>query len=1508
MPPQVRGINPFENLARRVRLNLGLEPPDFKMNVEETTPETQARIDEQRRLVGEPDEGPKGWGIQKYHLFVGPLQTPINTETFGQRTLRHGEELAKGQFWKKELGEPLKESAPEIAGNVAMLAARDPFLGSVAGGLARAATTGAISAFDNYASNAPNATEKTVSDMQNAFDWKSVMAGGVGHRGDSGGMSEAGSVKYPFRFGPTETVPLGSTIHGTHRTWEPNAIERVERGHFDPSRRNTGDWLGHMRGGHQAVDPSYAFGGGASSSTAKEMRPDVDLLFDIFTPSTGEDWARFYSVANPDQKVKILKAWKEHHQEMKTLRAKAAGEIYEVVDSMQNRVVSGGIATKKDAEEIAAERQATNGRHFKVRQSTDPHFRNLTSEELKILAGEIPSKAQQKATHISHHRSHYGSTQGVIGDILDAETPEELEKLRRTGYSAVKYADLQSSSARERAIAFANTEDLRDKYGNVLGRGIVPPHRVEGAIPLAGSPEQRGQIIVRSEGGDLSSYGPNVQYSRRMSRGAPPSENDPAFSWQEGIQAPSIQRAQDLEDKLRPIDEEIAQVNRAARGEPEPLPDVEIPYELTSKYQEPPPFNYEKPGAAPAPVRPRSNYAPVSSLANSVITPSNYQSHVEGLYPGNSHMVPIHMAMENKFPGLTESEVSTLVQAGHNQHDFRNTFDAAEAASDINNAGESSVTFKSPPQNIKDMYPNSPTDVGLHMAFKKKFVTLTDAEIKPLVDEGLDPDDFSGGGEAKTHSAAYTKLSETNKWIDEGYSAAEAKTMLDAGHKVGDFANQEEMLNAFNTVHQPTKFQQVESHLDRSFSDGLDFRAAHDKLVKENPQLADALDPEGWEKAVESWNAKEKAAKNLDGTWKYKDSEGTPYKGDPRELIDKMVEGGADIMDISKELESAIGEDIGAGSSKLLPNDIHKYMIDAFEKKHEIGKYAKPKSPTQAQSLTNYEGMSNVYAKDMSYDEISHLAQSGYKVSDFKNVDEAIAKYNELAKGVNKKPHEVAVKSAASNAKDALYQLKDKYPEVAENLAKHSGTEMGSIESHTLDVIKEWEKQISPDELKAIGKNWGIGDIQTVLDLALPLHDIGKANAIEVGGKHLQHEHTIPIMDKILKAEGISEDERNLAKELFNHDLLGNLMNPQGTPTTGAAVRDALIAKANKLGMNPADFAKLQLAVYHADAGAYPFIQQFMQKKAGGGWSFEHSPKMKPIVDLANQGGVKDITELGGKSSGAVTVHPNDVAKQAWEKLFGGDKEKASSGSFYGPEDFSDLTRIGAPRGSNKGGRYKDINGNEFYVKQYLNPEQHHNEQLTNEIYNDLGLHAPYVDIGKMKDGSLAGRTKWQKGMKQVGTNVTPDQATQILKGFAADYFLANYDAVGLVGDNISTSQMGTIKRMDNGGALKFRAQGKVKDADFFKGIDDLSKWTDSNSGPLGEYSKVFKKAGISDWKKIPHIRNYIDDVLSIRPEGGWHEYVQSRIPDAPTSYKLEVSQMLEKRTEMMKAMKQMVK
>ena len=137
-----------------------------------------------------------------------------------------------------------------------------------------------------------------------------------------------------------------------------------------------------------------------------------------------------------------------------------------------------------------------------------------------------------------------------------------------------------------------------------------------------------------------------------------------------------------------------------------------------------------------------------------------------------------------------------------------------------------------------------------------------------------------------------------------------------------------------------------------------------------------------------------------------------------------------------------------------------------------------------------------------------------------------------------------------------------------------------------------------------------------------------------------------------------------------------------------------------------------------------------------------------------------------------------------------------------------DLTKISGQLGSNEGGWYEKPNGERFYVKFYENPSQGQAEFVANAVYAKLGIKAVRSEIIQLDGREAIASPAVPEAMP--ASREAQGESEDIQKGFVADAFLANWDVVGLVYDNIVQGKDG-FYRIDNGGSLIFRAQGGDK-------------------------------------------------------------------------------------------------
>lgn len=179
------------------------------------------------------------------------------------------------------------------------------------------------------------------------------------------------------------------------------------------------------------------------------------------------------------------------------------------------------------------------------------------------------------------------------------------------------------------------------------------------------------------------------------------------------------------------------------------------------------------------------------------------------------------------------------------------------------------------------------------------------------------------------------------------------------------------------------------------------------------------------------------------------------------------------------------------------------------------------------------------------------------------------------------------------------------------------------------------------------------------------------------------------------------------------------------------------------------------------------------------------------------QEAMKDVEFQGNKTD----ISPEqDVAEdvETHEEIISEDPDKK----------WENMTKISGRLGSNEGGWYERPSGERFYVKFYENPSQGQAEYVANAVYKKLGIKAVRSQIIEL-DGREAIASPAVPGAAPADV-LSQKTSKDVQSGFVADAFLANWDVVGLVYDNIVQSDDG-FYRIDNGGSLIFRAQGGDK-------------------------------------------------------------------------------------------------
>ena len=181
------------------------------------------------------------------------------------------------------------------------------------------------------------------------------------------------------------------------------------------------------------------------------------------------------------------------------------------------------------------------------------------------------------------------------------------------------------------------------------------------------------------------------------------------------------------------------------------------------------------------------------------------------------------------------------------------------------------------------------------------------------------------------------------------------------------------------------------------------------------------------------------------------------------------------------------------------------------------------------------------------------------------------------------------------------------------------------------------------------------------------------------------------------------------------------------------------------------------------------------------------------------------------------------------------------------PSDLSSLKVIKALGGSTGAQLVEDAKGNQYVMKKGTNTSSDHvrTEYLTNQLYDLLGLRVPDFELYE-DNGEAVMLSKYIPMTKVPSAKNYDDMA----KGFVIDALLANWDIYQ--NDNCLIDSAGRIIRVDNGGAIHYRARGSKKT--FGDKVDDFLSMQKYNPSVV---------ANLSTQDYI----NQIDDVLNKRDD-----------------------------------------
>jgi len=179
------------------------------------------------------------------------------------------------------------------------------------------------------------------------------------------------------------------------------------------------------------------------------------------------------------------------------------------------------------------------------------------------------------------------------------------------------------------------------------------------------------------------------------------------------------------------------------------------------------------------------------------------------------------------------------------------------------------------------------------------------------------------------------------------------------------------------------------------------------------------------------------------------------------------------------------------------------------------------------------------------------------------------------------------------------------------------------------------------------------------------------------------------------------------------------------------------------------------------------------------------------------------------------------------------------------------------------------VSNNLFVLKKGMHPKQAEEEYLANKIYAILNVDVPKTELYKTQNGDVFILHEYISNVEVANKVLTDDLIKQISKDFVADSLLANWDAYQ--NDNILVNlDDGKAYRIDNGGAMRYRARGGVKTS-FNGSVSELQSLRENNTN----ITKFIDSDEIK--KQITEVLKHKDEVLKFITDQELKEIMKAR-------------------------------
>lgn len=194
-----------------------------------------------------------------------------------------------------------------------------------------------------------------------------------------------------------------------------------------------------------------------------------------------------------------------------------------------------------------------------------------------------------------------------------------------------------------------------------------------------------------------------------------------------------------------------------------------------------------------------------------------------------------------------------------------------------------------------------------------------------------------------------------------------------------------------------------------------------------------------------------------------------------------------------------------------------------------------------------------------------------------------------------------------------------------------------------------------------------------------------------------------------------------------------------------------------------------------------------------------------------------------------------------------------------------DLTMVKKLSGSTGAWLGKRADGTQWVVKKF-SADHAKNEVMADDIYRALGVPVPdSAVVNGAKVSKFLPDAKTLGELEKVSPNADESAFIkhvhdELRQHFVADALLGNWDVIGLDKDNVLVKNADdAVYRIDNGGALKYRAKGELKGDAFGPMVTELQSMRDPKANPVA--ASVFDK--LTD----KEIQQQIQNVVAKEPE-----------------------------------------